>query len=128
MNLVLDTNAFLWIVSDDKKLSRKAKKLFLNKSNEIYLSAASIWEMAIKISLGRLTLDEPLESFIETHAVGNNIKILDIRSKHLYKIENLPFHHRDPFDRIIIAQCMIENYFIVGSDKAFDSYPVSRVW
>jgi len=128
LNLVLDTNAFLWIVSDDKKLSRKAKKLFLNKSNEIYLSAASIWEMAIKISLGKLTLDEPLESFIETHAVGNNVKILDIRSKHLYKIENLPFHHRDPFDRIIIAQCMIENYFIVGSDKAFDSYPVSRVW
>ncbi len=128
MNLVLDTHAFLWIVSDDKKLSRKAKKLFLNKSNDIYLSAASIWEMAIKISLGRLTLDEPLESFIETHAVGNNIKILDIKSKHLYKIENLPFHHRDPFDRIIIAQCMIENYFIVGSDKAFDSYPVSRVW
>ncbi|KAB2833543.1 MAG: type II toxin-antitoxin system VapC family toxin [Candidatus Dadabacteria bacterium] len=128
MNLVLDTHAFLWIVSDDKKLSRKTKKLFLNKSNDIYLSAASIWEMAIKISLGRLTLDEPLESFIETHAVGNNIKILDIKSKHLYKIENLPFHHRDPFDRIIIAQCMIENYFIVGSDKAFDSYPVSRVW
>lgn len=128
MNLVLDTHAFLWIVSDDKKLSRKVKKLFLNKSNEIYLSAASIWEMAIKISLGRLTLDEPLESFIETHAVGNNIKILDIRSKHLYKIENLPFHHRDPFDRIIIAQCMIENYSIAGSDKAFDSYPVSRVW
>jgi PIN domain nuclease of toxin-antitoxin system len=125
---VLDTHAFLWIVSDDKKLSRKVKKLFLNKSNEIYLSAASIWEMAIKISLGRLTLDEPLESFIETHAVGNNIKILDIRSKHLYKIENLPFHHRDPFDRIIIAQCMIENYSIAGSDKAFDSYPVSRVW
>jgi len=128
LNLVLDTHAFLWIVSDDKKLSRKTKKLFLNKSNDIYLSAASIWEMAIKISLGRLTLDEPLESFIETHAVGNNIKILDIKSKHLYKIENLPFHHRDPFDRIIIAQCMIENYFIVGSDKAFDSYPVSRVW
>ncbi len=125
---MLDTHAFLWIVSDDKKLSRKAKKLFLNKSNEIYLSAASIWEMAIKISLGRLTLDEPLESFIETHAVGNNIKILDIKAKHLYKIENLPFHHRDPFDRIIIAQCMIENYSIVGSDKAFDSYPVSRVW
>ncbi len=128
MNLLLDTHAFLWIVSGDKRLSRKAKKLYLDKSNEVYLSAASIWEMAIKISLGRLTLEEPLENFIATHAVGNNIKILEIRSKHLYKIEDLPFHHRDPFDRVIIAQCMLENYFVVGNDKTFDSYPVSRVW
>jgi len=128
LNLLLDTHAFLWIVSGDKRLSRKAKKLYLDKSNEVYLSAASIWEMAIKISLGRLTLEEPLENFIATHAVGNNIKILEIRSKHLYKIEDLPFHHRDPFDRVIIAQCMLENYFVVGNDKTFDSYPVSRVW
>ncbi len=128
MNLLLDTQAFLWIVSGDKRLSRKAKKLYLDKSNEVYLSAASIWEMAIKISLGRLTLEEPLENFIATHAVGNSIKILEIRPKHLYKIEDLPFHHRDPFGRVIIAQCMLENCFVVGSDKAFDSYPVSRVW
>ncbi len=128
MNLLLDTHAFLWIVSGDKRLSRKAKKLYLDKSNEVYLSAASIWEMAIKISLGRLTLEDPLENFIAMHALGNGMKILEIRPKHLYKIEDLPFHHRDPFDRVIIAQSMLESYFVLGSDKAFDSYPIRRVW
>ena len=128
MNLILDTHTFLWIVTDDKELSRKAKKYYLDKDNDIYLSGASIWEMAIKISLDRLKLSEPLDSFIKNHALANNIKILEIISIHLYKLESLPFHHRDPFERAIIAQSMTEGYTVLGDDKAFDSYPIERVW
>ena len=128
MNLILDTQAFLWLAIDDKKLSRKAKRYYLNKKNEIYISGVSIWEMAIKISLGKLKINEPLDSFIETHAIGNDMRVLEIKSTHLYKLESLPLHHRDPFDRAIIAQSMTEGFQIIGNDKAFDSYPVERVW
>lgn len=109
-------------------MSRKAKRLFLDKSNTIFLSIASIWEMAIKISLGKLALDEPLEAFVKNHVERNDIKILEIAPHHIYPLEDLPFHHRDPFDRLIIAQCMTEGFSIICSDKAFDDYPVSRVW
>lgn len=128
MNYVLDTHTFLWIVAEDSRLSRKAKRLFLDKSNTIFLSAASVWEMAIKISLGKLALDEPLETFVRNHAEGNDIKILEITPQHIYPIEDLPFHHRDPFDRLIIAQCMTEALSVISSDPAFDGYPVSRIW
>ncbi len=128
MNYVLDTHAFLWIVAEDGRLSRKAKRLFLDKSNTIFLSVASIWELAIKISLGKLALDERLEAFVENHVKGNDIRILEISPNHIYLLEDLPFHHRDPFDRLIIAQCMIEGFSIICSDKAFDDYPVSRIW
>jgi len=128
LKYVLDTHAFLWIVAEDGRLSRKAKRLFLDKSNSIFLSVASIWEMAIKISLGKLALDEPLGAFVKNHVEGNDIKILEIASHHIDPLEDLPFHHRDPFDRLIIAQCMVEGFSIICSNKAFDDYPVSRVW
>lgn len=128
MNYVLDTHPFLWIVAEDGRLSRKAKRLFLDKSNNIFLSVASIWEMAIKISLGKLALDEPLATFIKNHVEGNDIKILEIQPRHVYPLEDLPFHHHDPFDRLIIAQCMAEGYSVICTDPAFDEYPVSRVW
>ena len=128
MNYLLDTHAFLWIVAEDGRLSRKAKRLFLDKSSTVFLSVASIWEMAIKISLGKLALDEPLEAFVKNHVEGNDIKILEIQPRHIYPLEDLPFHHRDPFDRLIIAQCMTEGLSIIGNDPAFDGYPVSRVW
>ncbi|MCL4245133.1 MAG: type II toxin-antitoxin system VapC family toxin [Candidatus Dadabacteria bacterium] len=128
MNYVLDTHALLWILAEDGRMSRKAKRLFLDKSNTIFLSIASIWEMAIKISLGKLALDEPLEAFVKNHVERNDIKILEIAPHHIYPLEDLPFHHRDPFDRLIIAQCMTEGFSIICSDKAFDDYPVSRVW
>ncbi len=128
MNLVLDTHTFLWIVTNDNKLSTKAKKYYLDKENDKFLSGVSIWEIAIKISMGKLKIGEPLGLFIEKHAIGNSIKILEIKHTHLYILESLPFHHKDPFDRAIIAQCIFEGYQIIGNDKAFDPYPVERVW
>lgn len=128
MRLLLDTHTLLWIVTDDEKLGKKAKLLYLDNQNDIYLSIASIWEMAIKTSLNKLELGDTLENFVAHHIKGNNIRILNIGLSHLYKIENLPFHHRDPFDRLIIAQSMAENYPILSSDNRFDLYPVNRIW
>jgi len=128
MNYLLDTQTLLWIVTDDTRLSKTVSRLFLDQQNEIFLSAASIWEMAIKISLQKLLLKGSLKDFATEHVLGNNIKILPIRLEHLYKLSNLPFHHRDPFDRLLIVQSLSENYPIISSNHAFEQYPVKRIW
>ena len=128
MNLLLDTHTLLWILTDDKRLSKTARQLFLSENNDIYLSVASIWEMAIKVSIGRLNLSEPLQEFTHNHVKGNDIKILAVEAEDTYPIETLPFHHKDPFDRLIIAQSMIRNYPILSADAEFDPYPIKRIW
>lgn len=128
MKLLFDTHVLLWIVGDESQLSATAKSVYLNPENDLYLSSASVWEMAIKISLERLKIPATLEEFVATHVRGNGIKILPIALDHLYRIEHLPFHHRDPFDRLLIAQAICENYPIVSADSSFDAYPVTRVW
>ncbi|HED10130.1 MAG TPA: type II toxin-antitoxin system VapC family toxin [Caldithrix abyssi] len=128
MRLLLDTHAFLWIVSDDKKLPEDVKRCFLDSGNEIFISSASIWEMAIKISLGKLKIGIDLNAFVKNHVMGNDIGILNIRLSHIYRLENLPFHHRDPFDRLIICQAIDENLQIVSRDSSFDKYSVTRLW
>ena len=84
--------------------------------------------MAIKISIGKLSIDYPLQEFVDHHIKGNDIKIMQIELPHIIKIEKLPFHHRDPFDRLIISQGMVEDIPIISSDDRFDSYPVKRIW
>ncbi len=128
MKCIIDTHTLLWIVTDDKKLSPKAREIYLNSENEIYLSLASVWEMAIKSSLGKLTLEKSLEEFIEVHVVNNDIKILKIELAHVLRIENLPFHHRDPFDRLIISQSIEDNLPVLSADRTFDSYKIKRIW
>ena len=128
MKYVLDTHTLLWIINDDPRLSKKAKNVYLNSENLILFSVASLWEMAIKISLKKLSTDEPLNEFIQNQIRGNDIKFLNIEIPHILSLENLAYHHRDPFDRLIIAQCIHENITILSSDKIFDLYPVKRVW
>jgi len=128
MKFLIDTHTLLWIVSNDKKLSETAKKFYLNSENEIFVSLSSIWEMAIKISLKKLSIGEPLKDFIQGQIKGNDIKILNIEIEHILRLENLPFHHRDPFDRLIISQSMSENIPVLSSDKVFDLYPIKRIW
>lgn len=128
MRYLLDTHTLLWIVEDNQKLSQKAKQIYLDKGNDLYLSAASIWEMAIKISLRKLSLEESLPKFIKHHVVRNSIQILNILPEHIYPLVNLPFHHRDPFDRIIASQCINEKIPLVSKDKNFDQYPLRRIW
>ena len=128
MDYLIDTHTLLWIVTDSPKLSIRAKKLYLNPENKIIFSLASIWELSIKSSLKKLTLDKPLEEFVDEHIKGNDIQILNLELPHILRIEKLPFHHRDPFDRLIISQQIENNLPIIGSDKEYDKYGVKRIW
>ena len=128
MDYLIDTHTLLWIVTDSPKLSNRAKKLYLSPENKIFISLASIWELAIKSGLGKFLLEKPLEDFVDEHIKGNDIKILNIELPHILRIEKLPFHHRDPFDRLIISQQIENNLSIIGSDETFDKYDVKRIW
>lgn len=103
MSYLLDTHTFLWFINDDASLSETAKELIEDPDNGIYLSIASVWEMGIKFSLGKLEIPSPFESFIDEQLRLNNIILLDIKTVHIGIVSTLTFHHRDPFDRLIIA-------------------------
>jgi PIN domain nuclease of toxin-antitoxin system len=128
MDLLLDTHTFLWFVNDDANLSPAAKVLIEDPQNNPILSIASIWEMSIKISLKKLVIPEPPIQFIENELTQNRIATLPISVRHLEHVIALPFHHRDPFDRLMIAQAMSENIPIVSRDGLFDLYPIQRLW
>lgn len=128
MRYLFDTHTLLWLTTDDIALTKKARTIFLNSENEIYLSMASLWEMAIKISINKLVLKESLEDFTRNHIIDNDIQILKIELPHIYRVERLPFHHRDPFDRLIISQAIEDNLPIISSDEKFDNYSVTRIW
>jgi len=128
VRLLLDTHAFLWFLLDDPKLSAKADALISDPNNDIEVSPASYWEIAIKISLNKYSLPEPYQVFMEREIASNDFRILPIEPKHTSALTNMPFHHRDPFDRLIIAQAMVENIAVVSGDPAFDSYSVVRLW
>lgn len=127
MTLLLDTHTFLWFIGDDPQLSPTAGAL-LEADNAVLLSVASLWEIAIKVSIGKLTLAEPYATFIPQQLARNDIDLLPLRLPHLSTIASLPFHHRDPFDRMLIAQAMVEGVPIISSDGAFDAYGIERVW
>jgi len=128
MRYLLDTHTFLWLASDDPRLSARAREVFLSSDNEFLLSIASVWELAIKASLGRLSFVLPLPRFIEQQVDHMGLSLLPIALEHVLAVETLPFHHRDPFDRLLIAQASYERTAILGTDTAFDAYGVERVW
>ena len=128
MKYLLDTHALLWFLKGDKKLSAKARGLIDNPGNRKFLSIASLWEIAIKVSLRKLVLDKPFEKLFPEQLHFNRIEILDITVDSLTKLTTLPFHHRDPFDRLIIAQAIVERLPIIGVDAVFDVYGISREW
>ena len=128
MKLLLDTHTFIWYVTDNSKLRATAQQLINNGNNQVLLSIASIWEMAIKHSVGKLNFELPFEVFISQQLTSNNFRLLDIKISHLVAVASLPLHHRDPFDRLIIAQAMVEQISVVGADEVFDSYLIQRLW
>ena len=128
MKILLDTHAFLWLMVDDPRLSATAKKLFLDPSNNILLSLASVWEMAIKTNLRKLKLPQPVIDYVHQRSGRFKIHLLSITLDHLSLIESLPQHHRDPFDRLIIAQGQFENIPILTQDRIFDKYSVQNIW
>ena len=128
MRYLLDTNALLWFLADDKKLSRRSRQLIESSSNESFVSIVSLWEIAIKTGLGKLDLAEPFEQMFPEQLHLNSIEILDITVNHLIKLTTLTLHHRDPFDRLIIAQGLVENLPIISVDTVFDAYGINREW
>jgi PIN domain nuclease of toxin-antitoxin system len=127
MKLLLDTHTFLWFIDANPRLSLQAKAL-LESDADLLLSVGSLWEISIKVSTGKLTLAQPFDIFVPQQLADNDIEILPISLAHLGVVSMLPFHHRDPFDRLLIAQAMIEQLPIVSVDTAFDAYSVARLW
>ncbi len=128
MTYLLDTHTFLWFITDDVQLSKTAKQLIEDGEQALYLSIASVWELAIKVSVGKLAMPTPFETFVSDQLRENNIGLLEIKVAHTGRVAILPFHHRDPFDRLIIAQALSEQWPIIGKDALFDTYSVQRLW
>ncbi len=128
MKLLLDTHSLIWFFSGDPKLSNTARIYMEDVKHQKLISLASVWEMAIKQSKKKLTLALPLEDYIQQKLKLEDFELLPIHLNHLAIIATLPFHHNDPFDRLIIAQAMVEKIPILSRDLAFDSYDVERIW
>jgi PIN domain nuclease of toxin-antitoxin system len=128
MKLLLDTHAFLWFVMGSANLSSKARTFIEDPANENLLSVASLWEMAIKVSLGKLILSVPFNDLIPQQLNANGIGLLNIGIDHVSLLTTLPFHHRDPFDRLLIVQAISEEMPVVSIDAAFDNYGITRLW
>jgi len=127
MRFLIDTHTFLWFIHDSPQLSTNAKNL-LESDNDLWVSIASLWEIAIKVNISKLTLPNSYENFIPEQLALNDIEILPITMAHLAIYTTLPLHHRDPYDRLLIAQAITEKVSIISIDVTFDSYPISRIW
>ena len=128
MKAILDTHVFLWWVLDNPKLSKTAQDFIANPNNSIYLSAVSGWEMAIKWSIGKLTLPAQPDVFVKQQLEINNFNSLPIQMAHGLYVHELPEIHKDPFDRLLIAQSKIENSLLISADSFFQKYSVSLLW
>jgi PIN domain nuclease of toxin-antitoxin system len=128
MRLLLDTHAFLWWIGDAPSLSSRARAAIGSPRNECLLSLASCWEMAIKVRLGKLRLPGVMARFIPEQLAANAFRQLTIDFRHVSKVATLPFHHRDPFDRLLAAQAIEEECAIVSADPVFRKYGVKRAW
>ena len=128
MRFLLDTHTFIWFILDARQLSPTARKIIEDAKSDILLSTASLWEMAIKMSLGKLDMGALFAALIPGQLMANQIEILPIAVAHLHKVAQLPFHHRDPFDRLLIAQSQVEHLPLLSRDPMFDGYGVQRLW
>ncbi|HEY9813305.1 MAG TPA: type II toxin-antitoxin system VapC family toxin [Candidatus Sericytochromatia bacterium] len=128
MRLLLDTHTFLWFIAGSLNLSDTARNLIQEQENQKFLSIAGLWEMSIKASIGKLEVGMTLTELVKREVYGNAIDLLEIRPEHLDELAKLPFHHKDPFDRLMISQSLVENIPIVSRDSAYRSYPVHLLW
>ncbi len=128
MKLLLDTHVFLWLRSEPEKVSSKALNLYQERNNSVYLSIVSVWEMQIKRQIGKLDLNMPLQEIIEEQCETNNLQILPLRLKHIFGLQDLPLHHKDPFDRLLLVQSQIENLYLISSDSTLKLYQVNLCW
>ena len=124
MKLLLDTHVFLWIVSGDRRLTPRYRALFEDPDNQVFLSVASCWEIVIKAGLDRLRLPLPATDYVMKQIEANQVTLLGIRHSHLKALETLPALHKDPFDRMILAQALAESMSLLSKDKALRAYKV----
>jgi PIN domain nuclease of toxin-antitoxin system len=127
-NLLLDSHALLWFVWEDPNLSSTARTLIEDSENRKFVSVATCWEIAIKAGLKKLELGELANTFLPRELAANNFDLLQIQLRHVTLVETLPPHHKDPFDRLLIAQAICEGFAIIAMDGLFDRYGVSRLW
>ncbi len=125
---LLDTHAFIWLANGDRRVPERVTERLASVDQGLWLSVASIWEMAIKRSLGKLASDDPLDALIEAQLDAMQLRVLDVGRAHAVAVEELPFHHRDPFDRLLVAQAAVEGLTLVSRDVALDAYPIERFW
>ena len=128
MDILLDTHTFLWFGLASPKLSEYAQTLIQNPRNRKHLSLASPWELSIKISTGKFQLAQPVDEFFKEQMRLDDIGFLPITLAHIARVSTLPFHHRDPFDRMLVAQSLTENIPLVSADAALDAYGIIRLW
>ena len=123
MKYLIDTHVLIWFVEGNDRLDEDVRSLIANPVNEIYISQASLWELTIKISIGKLSLSISV-SELEFFLIDHDFQILETKFFHYEKLQNLPFHHQDPFDRLIISQAQAEDYTIITHDHRFNMYDV----
>ena len=128
MRCLLDTHTYLWAVDDDRRLSHRASDIIEDDSNELVLSIASLWEIAIKLGTGKLQIRGPFRELALVTPATRGVSLLSITPEHLDQVLQLPLHHRDPFDRMLIAQCIADDMSIISRDGALDRYEVERIW
>ncbi|HSL20590.1 MAG TPA: type II toxin-antitoxin system VapC family toxin [Vicinamibacterales bacterium] len=128
MKLLLDTHAFLWWIEGTPAVGRRARVAVANPDNEVLFSIASCWELAIKLSLGKLRLAESLDRFIPEQLRVNGFSLLDVDLRHVVRVADLPFRHRDPFDRLLVAQALEDDLTVVSADRVFRKYGVAVLW
>jgi PIN domain nuclease of toxin-antitoxin system len=126
--LLLDTHTFLWFINDDDRLSRRAAEQIGDPAERVVLSIVTAWELTIKASVGKLALDRALDRLWPESIAANSFDELNVTAAHIFALNNLPLHHRDPFDRLLIAQAIAERLTIVSADIALDAYGVIRIW
>ncbi|MDJ0620840.1 MAG: type II toxin-antitoxin system VapC family toxin [Calothrix sp. MO_192.B10] len=128
MRLLLDTQCWLWWFAQPEKLREDVIEQIADETNEVWLSAASVWEMGIKVSIGKLPLPEPIDNYVFARMAQLGARSLEITASHALREAVLPLHHRDPFDRMLIAQAQIEDMTLVSADSTFNQYEVSLLW
>jgi PIN domain nuclease of toxin-antitoxin system len=128
MKALLDTHTFLWWIGDSPSLSSTVREFILNGEHEIHLSVASIWEIAIKAHKGRIILPDTLDKVIDNAQSYYHFTVLPIQMSHTVQVYSLPDHHNDPFDRLLIAQCQVENIVLLSADKIIPQYDLMVIW
>ena len=128
MNILLDSHTLIWFSQNSLQLSSSAIKILEDRNNLLFLSLVSVWEIQIKVQLGKLNLDISLSEIVKDQTKINDVQILPLKLSHIWTLDTLPYYHKDPFDRLLISQAITENLIIRGVDSVFNSYPVQKIW